>query len=106
LGRLADQSSKGLSRYRRTIETDLTAQLVEWRQFFGRQIPIARQALSRLLAGTRIVWTPDPVNQRYHYGGQAVFDQIVSGAIDVTQRVTSPPGSVEGCTVKFSGMAA
>ncbi len=34
----------------RTIETDLTAQLIEWRQFFSRQIPIARQALSRLRA--------------------------------------------------------
>jgi hypothetical protein len=62
----------------------------EWRALVRRQVPIARQALDRLLDG-RIEWTPVPEKGLYRYRGRLRFDRLLAGAV-LAQGMASPTG--------------
>jgi site-specific DNA recombinase len=64
----------------RTIERDLRARVNEWRALMGRQTPLARQILVKLLDG-RIVWTPNVEAGEYRFSGRAKFDKILAGIV-------------------------
>jgi hypothetical protein len=64
----------------RQVERDLRKRLVEWRGLLKRQTPIARQALSKLLAD-KIAWTPRKDEGLYEFAGRAKFDRLLSRVV-------------------------
>ena len=72
------------------IERDLRGRLAEWRALLGRQTPLSRQVLSRLLDG-KIAWTPRRDEGLYEFAGRAKFDKLLRGIV-FTQGMASPTG--------------
>jgi hypothetical protein len=68
------------------LERDLRARLKEWREFVGRRVALARQAVSKLLDG-RITWTPRKEDGEYDYSGMVKFDAILAGTALTTRMV-------------------
>lgn len=76
-----------------TIERDLRARLIEWRELLRRQIPQARQVLKKLLAAP-LKFTPcrDGDSRYYEFTAQIAVGRVFNG-IAVASMVASPRGS-------------
>jgi site-specific DNA recombinase len=64
----------------RRVERDLRTRLDEWRELVGRQTPIARQVLAKLLDG-KVAWTPRREDGLYEFAGRVRFDQVLKGIV-------------------------
>jgi site-specific DNA recombinase len=87
-----DSVAKLTSRDVTAIQRSLNVRLKMWRHMLTRQTPLARQAVSELLDGHRIAWTPRRDEGRYEFSGRAKLDNVLMGVINLTQGVTSPAG--------------
>jgi hypothetical protein len=83
------------------IERDLRARVKEWRGLLGRQVPVARQIVAKLLDG-RLVFTPRD-DRTYEFRGRVSLGGLLQGT--VLPRVWRPRGEIQtcigGCAVVF-----
>ena len=71
------------------ISDDLRARLDDWRGLLRRHVPQARQILRKLLVD-RVVFTPK--TDHYEFMGSWTLGKLVSGVVDLPQRMVSPTG--------------
>jgi site-specific DNA recombinase len=62
------------------VETLLRVKLADWKALLQRQTPLARQVVTKLLAG-RLVFTPRPANRAYEFTGQVQLGRILQGIV-------------------------
>lgn len=62
------------------IENDLKTRVREWRELLGRQIPIARQIVGKLIGEHRIEFVPQPTGE-WTFSGQATLGKLLSGVV-------------------------
>ncbi|MGH7265673.1 MAG: recombinase family protein [Candidatus Rokuibacteriota bacterium] len=70
------------------LQRELEARLADWRGLLGRQVPVARQILKKLLVG-RIVFRE--TDQGIEFTGQASLGRILAGIVD-TKAGVAPTG--------------
>ena len=63
----------------RHIERDLRARVKDWRALLGRQVPIARQIVTKLLDG-RLVFTPRK-DRAYEFTGRVSIGRLLQGIV-------------------------
>jgi hypothetical protein len=63
------------------LERDLRKRITEWRSLLGKQTPIARQIVLKLLDDGRILFTPKPEEVYYESPARTVLDRLLSGVI-------------------------
>jgi site-specific DNA recombinase len=61
------------------IERDLRARVKEWRALLGRQVPVARQIVTKLLDG-RLVFTPRE-DRSYDFSGRVSLGGLLQGTV-------------------------
>ena len=74
---------------RQRIERELRVRLDDWRGLLRRHVPQARQILRKLLVD-RVVFTPK--TDYYEFTGSWTLGKLVSGVVDLPQRMVSPTG--------------
>ena len=74
---------------RQRIERELRVRLDDWRGLLRRHVPQARQILRKLLVD-RVVFTP--TTDCYEFTGSWTLGKLVSGVVDLPQRMASPTG--------------
>ena len=90
------------SRDRERISKDLRARLDDWRGLLRRHVPQARQILRKLLVD-RVVFTPR--TDHYEFVGPWTLGKLVSGVVDLPQRMASPRGPVTRWNRVFQGFS-
>ena len=88
-GRLDGQAPL-TSRDRERISKALRTRLDDWRALLRRHVPQARQILRKLLVD-RVVFTPK--TDHYAFVGTWTLGKLVSGVVDLPQRMVSPRGT-------------
>ncbi len=87
------------------LESSLRAKVKDWRAVLGRQAPISRQIVAKLLDG-RIVFTPQE-DRSWTYVGQASYGKILQGVVLPwrwrPQRDSNPCFGLERATSWASG---
>ena len=71
------------------IERELRVRVDDWRGLLRRHVPQARQILRKLLVD-RVVFTPRA--DHYEFVGAWTLGKLVSGVVDLPQRMASPTG--------------
>ncbi len=56
------------------------ARLKEWKALLGRQAPIGRQIVTKLLDGSRLVFAPR-ADRAYEFTGTASFGKLLRGIV-------------------------
>ena len=88
LGRLEGQAPL-TSRDRERISEALRTRFDDWRALLRRHVTQARQILRKLLVD-RVVFTPK--TDHYAFVGTWTLGKLVSGVVDLPQRMASPRG--------------
>jgi hypothetical protein len=89
---------------RSAIEGKVREHLNTWRALLStKRVQDGRQLLREVLAAP-LRFTPD--GRMYRFEGDAAFGGMLAGIAGVAPFVVAVRGSVEGCTVKFTGIAA
>jgi hypothetical protein len=87
------------------MEQRLTASVEEWREILGRQVPVARQILTKLLAG-RITFAPEERDGRrgFRFTATGTVEKLVEGVVPGSFRTgVSPRGTVDLYQVEIRG---
>jgi hypothetical protein len=72
----------------RQLQQELEARLADWRDLLGRQVPVARQILKKLLVG-RIAFRQTPAG--IEFTGQASLGKVLAGVVG-TKAGVAPTG--------------
>ena len=83
--------------------------LEQWRTLLAeRQTPIARTLLRKLLGSSRFVFYPQRNGSEawYDLGVVPNLDKFFAAVPTLGKALASPSGSLKGCNVPFSGVAA
>jgi hypothetical protein len=73
------------------LRKDLRRRLEDWRSLLGRQTPVARQILTKLIDG-RLVFAPHPDEQLYRFTGTVTLGNILQGLVILGVPDGSPLG--------------
>ena len=87
---------------RERIERDLRKRLNDWRSLLRRHVPQARQILRKLLTD-RVVFSPQA--DHYTFESTWTLGKLVSGVVDLPQRMASPRGLANGWNRVFQGFS-
>jgi hypothetical protein len=88
---------------RNAIEHKVCQHIDGWRALLTKHTSDGRQLLREILAGP-LRFTPE--GRTYRFEGELAAGRLLAGIAGLTTTLVAVRGSVEGCTVKFTGIAA
>ena len=88
---------------RNAIEQKVRQHIDGWRALLTKHTSEDRQLLREVLAGP-LWFTPE--GRTYRFEGELAVGRLLAGIAGLTTTLVAVRGSLEGCTVKFTGIAA